>query len=186
MTIVVMTTFIWVLVPTKYIMISKKAGDPEKKGKNKENSNIPLQGLLSIVLRNHIIFINKETKHLNLTGGQLPCLIFLSYKQGITQDDIARKLQIDKGAIARSVKKLEDKEFIRRIPDPENRRKYLIFLTEKGEQTIPELKAIEKKWKKIVCHGLTDKEYSQLMKFMNLLAKNSIETFKNCQFNGEN
>lgn len=76
-------------------------------------------------------------------------MIFLSHKQGITQDDIARKFQIDKGAVARSVKKLEDREFIRRIPDPENRRKYLIFLTEKGEQTIPELNAIEKNGRKL-------------------------------------
>lgn len=167
-------------------MMSKnlKSGEPEKNDK-KRNCGIPLQGLLSIVLRNHIIFINRETKHLNLTGGQLPCLIFLSHKQGITQDDIARKFQIDKGAVARSVKKLEDKEFIRRIPDPENRRKYLIFLTEKGKQTIPELNTIEKKWKKIVCQGLTDKEYSQLMKFMNLLARNSVEKFKDPQFSGE-
>lgn len=164
-------------------MISKKlkSGEPEKNDK-KGNCGIPLQGLLSIVLRNHIIFINRETKHLNLTGGQLPCLIFLSHKQGITQDDIARKFQIDKGAVARSVKKLEDKEFIRRISDPENRRKYLIFLTDKGKDILPELKVIDKKWKKIVCQGLTDNEYSQLMKFMNLLARNSVEKFRDSKF----
>lgn len=141
--------------------------------------DIPLEGLLSVITRNHFIYINRETKDLNLTGGQLPCLILLSHKQGVTQDYIARKFHIDKGTIARAVKKLEDKGFISRTLDPENRRKYLIFLTEKGEQTVPKIRGIERKWEKVVCEGLSDEEHSQLLKFLNVLAKNSIEKFKN-------
>ncbi|MCE7698815.1 MAG: MarR family transcriptional regulator, partial [Methanobacterium paludis] len=75
--------------------------------------------------------------------------------------------------------KLEDKGFISRTLDPENRRKYLIFLTEKGEQTVPKIRGIERKWEKVVCEGLSDEEHSQLLEFLNVLAKNSIEKFKN-------
>lgn len=139
------------------------------------NSDILLPGLLSIISRNHFIFINKETKDLDLTGGQFPCLMAISRKPGTNQDYIANKFQIDKGSIARAVKKLEDNEFVHRTPDPKNRRKYLLFLTEKGENLIPQIKHIEEKWEKTVCEGLKEAEKDKLMEFMTLLAENSIE-----------
>lgn len=141
--------------------------------------DIPLEVLFSILNRNHFVFVNKEAKHLNITGSQMPCLKFISHKPGITQEDLANTFQIDKGSIARAVKKLEDNELLYRINDPANRRKYLIFLTEKGENIIPEIKGIEERWKKIVCEGLNEDENSKLMEFMNLLAENSIEKIKN-------
>lgn len=142
------------------------------------SSDIPLPGLLSIISRNHFIFINKETKDLDLTGGQFPCLIAISHKPGTTQDYIANKHQIDKGSIARAVKKLEDNEFVHRIPDPKNRRKYLLFLTKKGENLIPQIRSIEEKWEKMVCEGLKEDEKDNLMEFLTLLAENSIEKIK--------
>jgi DNA-binding MarR family transcriptional regulator len=141
-------------------------------------SDIPLPGLLSIISRNHFIYLNQETKDLDLTGGQFPCLITISHKPGTTQDHIAKKLQIDKGSIARAVKKLEDNELIHRIPDPKNRRKYLLFLTKKGENIIPQIKSIEEKWEKTVCEGLREDEVTTLMEFLNVLAENSTEKIK--------
>lgn len=152
--------------------------DSDKKRRKIMNSGIPLQGLLSIVSRNHYIFINKKSKTLGLTGRQFPCLILLSHKPGITQDDIAKTFQIDKGSVARSVKKLEDDEFIHRIPDPKNRRKYLLFLTKKGEKVIPKVRAIEEEWEKMVCEGLEESEKVKLREFVTLLAKNSIDKLK--------
>ncbi|WP_286244219.1 MarR family winged helix-turn-helix transcriptional regulator [Methanobacterium ferruginis] len=106
--------------------------------------NIPFKGLLSIIVRNHFIFMNRELKHLNLTEGQVPYLMALSKKPGITQDDLAGMFYIDKGTIARSIQKLEDKELVQRVQDPVNRRRYKLSLTEKGEGIIPEILHAEK------------------------------------------
>jgi DNA-binding MarR family transcriptional regulator len=58
--------------------------------------NIPFKGIISIILRNHFVFMNKELKHLNLTEGQVPCLVALSKEEQLTQDDLARMFHIDK------------------------------------------------------------------------------------------
>lgn len=71
--------------------------------------NIPFRGIVSIVTRNHYIFMNHELKHLELTEGQVPCLMVLSKKGGITQDDLSRMFHIDKGTIARAIKKIRGK-----------------------------------------------------------------------------
>jgi Transcriptional regulators len=146
----------------------------------KLNSDIPIEALFSIICRNQFVFVNRESKKLNITGRQIPCLRLISDHPGITQDDIANTLQIDKGFIARVVKKLEDDDFLYRTIDPTNRRKYHIYLTEKGKNIIPEIKAIDEKWEKIVFEGLKKDEKCKLMDFIELLAKNSIEKIKNC------
>ena len=144
------------------------------------DSSIPIGAIFSIIHREHLVFAHEEAKYLNITGSQIPCLLMISKKQGITQEELANnKFHIDKGFIARIVRKLEDDEFIYRVHDPKNRRKYHIFLTEKGKNCVHEIKGIEEKWKKIVFEGLEKDEISKLMEVLILLAENSIEKIKN-------
>lgn len=141
--------------------------------------NIPLKGLLSIIVRNHFIFMNRELKHLNLTEGQVPYLVALSKNEQLTQDDLAKMFHIDKGTIARTIQKLEGKELVQRLHDPVNRRRYRLSLTEKGEEIVPEILHAEKKWENILFKDFSDKESSLLVKNVATLAKNSLELNKN-------
>lgn len=45
-----------------------------------------------------------------------------------------------KGTVAKTLRKLEDKGYIERIINKDNRRKYILKLTKKGEEVIPVLK----------------------------------------------
>ncbi|OPX59650.1 MAG: transcriptional regulator SlyA [Methanobacterium sp. PtaB.Bin024] len=140
--------------------------------------NIPFKGIISIILRNHFVFMNKELKHLNLTEGQVPCLVALSKEEQLTQDDLARMFHIDKGTIARSIQKLEDKKMVRRVQDPVNRRRYILYLTEKGENIIPEILDAEKKWEDTIFKDFSEEERSFLVDGVESLAKNSLEISK--------
>ncbi len=137
--------------------------------------NISLGVLISIIHRTHIIHLNNEMKDLELTAGQVPFLIHLSNDEGITQDDLAVHLHIDKGTVARALKKLEDSEFIYREVNPQNRRKYLLFLTEKGRQIVPKIYQINEEWEKSVCLDLSDTEYAHLFNTLQTLATKSLE-----------
>lgn len=141
--------------------------------------NIPLKGLLSIIVRNHFIFMNRELKHLNLTEGQVPYLVALSKNEQLTQDDLANMFYIDKGTIARTIQKLEGKELVQRLHDPVNRRRYRLSLTEKGEEIVPEILHAEKKWENILFKDFSDEESSLLVENVATLAKNSLKLNKN-------
>ena len=137
--------------------------------------DIPLGVFISIIHRTRIVHLNNEMKDLELTAGQVPFLIHLSHKEGITQDDLAVHLHIDKGTVARALKKLEDNGFIYREINPQNRRRYLLFLTEKGRQIVPQIYDIDKEWEHSVCSNLSDTEYSLLFNALQTLAMKSLE-----------
>jgi DNA-binding MarR family transcriptional regulator len=138
-------------------------------------SDIPLGVFISIIHRTHIIHLNNEMKDLGLTAGQFPFLIHLSHKEGITQDDLAVHLHIDKGTVARALKKLEDKGFIYREINPQNRRSYLLFLTEKGRQIVPHIRSIDKEWEDSICSNFQDNECDRLFNVLQTLAMKSLE-----------
>lgn len=138
-------------------------------------SDIPLGVFISIIHRTHIIHLNKEMKDLELTAGQFPFLIHLSHNEGITQDDLAIHLHIDKGTVARALKKLEDNGFIYREINPENRRRYLLFLTEKGTQVVPQIQSIDKEWEDSICSNFSDNERNHLFDILQTVATKSLE-----------
>jgi DNA-binding MarR family transcriptional regulator len=141
--------------------------------------NIPFRGIISIIIRNHFVFMNRELKHLELTEGQVPCIMAISNRPGITQDDLARMFHIDKGAIARTIRKLEEKRLINKVQDSMNRRRYLLSLTEKGEGIIPEILLAERKWENIIFKNFSDEERSWLVEGVKKMAKNSLEINEN-------
>lgn len=137
--------------------------------------NIPLGVFISIIHRTRIIHLNNKMKDLEISAGQVPFLMHLSHKEGITQDDLAVHLHIDKGTVARALKKLEDNGFIYREVNPQNRRSYLLFLTEKGKQLVPQIRNIDKEWEDFVCSNFQNEEYNRLFNILQTLAMKSLE-----------
>ncbi len=90
------------------------------------------------------------------------------------QDDLVRHYRLDKGAIARSVKKLEESGHLRRITDPGNRRAVRLFLTEKGIEAIPYLRAIDRDWEECICAGFSNEEKQSLSRMMCRIAHSSL------------
>ncbi|CDG64649.1 MAG: hypothetical protein PWQ15_1493 [Methanobacterium sp.] len=142
--------------------------------------DIPFRGIVSIITRNHYIFMNNELKHLDLTEGQVPCLLALSKNVGITQDDLSRMFHIDKGAIARAIRKLEEKRMVNKVQDPSNRRRYLLSLTPKGKEVIPVILEAEKNWENNIFKGFSPEEQRIIIEGMKKLAENSLKNFNRC------
>lgn len=134
--------------------------------------DIPFGAVVSIASRSKFIFLNDRLRPLDLTAGQYPVLMLLAKEQNIMQEHLVRHYRLDKGTIARAVKKLEDGGFIRRITDPGNRRAVRLFLTEKGEHAIPRLHDINKEWEGHITAGLTDEEIATLHTLMRRVARN--------------
>ena len=135
--------------------------------------DIPLGPLISMTSRGRFVFLNNCLRPLGLSAGQYPVLMLLAREQNITQERLVRHYRLDKGTIARAVRKLEDAGYIRRITDPGNRRAVRIFLTEKGEKVTPQLREMNREWERRVSAGLAPAESRQLHSLMQTLARNS-------------
>ncbi|MCQ2972882.1 MAG: winged helix DNA-binding protein [archaeon] len=104
---------------------------------NKEklyNQKLPIIAYISIISRQYYSYLNKIASEKDISAGQTFLLLYLLDVKTCSQNEIADNYRIDKGSIARSIKKLEDKEIVQREIDDSNRKKYRVSLTEKGKK----------------------------------------------------
>jgi MarR family transcriptional regulator, lower aerobic nicotinate degradation pathway regulator len=75
----------------------------------------------------------------DVTPQQFGLLGFLWQQDGITQAELSAKSHIDRTTMGGLIDRLEKEGLVERRNHPEDRRAYLIFLTEKGKSLEPEL-----------------------------------------------
>ena len=141
---------------------------------------VPLSAMMSTIHRHHSIYINRRLKDIGLTSGLYGILlcIYDDYKSPKSQQDIAKRLNMNDGTIAKALRKIEDKNMIQRSPNPDNRRQNLISLTDTGLSIAEEFNNLDEKWEKDVFEGLTSDEIIDLKWDLHRITLNSIEKIK--------
>lgn len=77
---------------------------------------------------------------------------------GITQDQLARRIFINKSNVARQLAILEELDFVERKPSPDDKRATLVYPTEKALQVLPRINQIFRDWENLVAQDLTAEE----------------------------
>lgn len=96
--------------------------------------------LMYNISQNGIKFARSKSKELtNLRDSYYLLKIYYSEIE-LSQEDFCNIFCQSKGTVAKTLRKLEDKGYIERIINKDNRRKYILKLTKKGEEVIPVLK----------------------------------------------
>lgn len=75
-----------------------------------------------------------QAQELGITADQFRLLTCLWGKDGLSQQQLAVQLGRDRATVTRMVDLLEDQLIITRIPDRDDKRSNLIYLTKKGQQ----------------------------------------------------
>ena len=87
------------------------------------------------IYRTSNMFVEKSLDGLELTPTEVTAIRSVVFHKGLTQTSLAEHLgSIDKAAVARIVKSLEEKGYIQRISDESDRRAKLVYPTEKAYQ----------------------------------------------------
>ena len=90
-------------------------------------------------------------------------LLHIERHPGTTQDNIANHMFIDKCNVARRTKKLESLGYLYRETDQNDRRQNNLYLTDKGRELVPVIRAYMAQWGRTITAGLTDQERSTLI-----------------------
>ncbi len=104
---------------------------------------MPTVPYISIIYREHAKYLNDKVKNDNLSFGLYPLLIRIYHNDGIIQEQLAQDFHLNESTIARNLKKLEEKGFIKRIPDKRTKR---IRITDEGMKTARKLMDIDEEW----------------------------------------
>ena len=110
---------------------------------------MPFIALIHHISRNKLRYAQKNPNHIDMVHeGQY--LMEIYKRKNLSQDDLATIFGQSKGTIAKALRKLEDKEYVERIIDENNRRKYILKTTEKGEKLAILLENDLKEWEEQV------------------------------------
>ena len=110
---------------------------------------IELMKAISVLEMKRREFINGHFPELQMTGGEFRIILFVDFLPGTNQRQLAEKLHINNSSIARQVRKLEDNNLLYRQRCEEDRRNYMLFLTDKGKEIAPEIRRLNREWNKI-------------------------------------
>ena len=125
---------------------------------------------ISITYRCAMRYRERELEDTGLAGCQTPYLMALYRHEGLTQEELARYLNVNKSSVTRQLASLEEKGYIRREPDPQDRRSLLVYPTEKANALQERMRRVLKDWSAYLTADFTDEERETLSRLMGRVA----------------
>ena len=77
---------------------------------------------------------------------------------GITQDQLARRIYINKSNVARQLAIMEEEGFVERRACTEDKRAMRVYPTDKALEVLPKINAILVRWEECLTQDLSEKE----------------------------
>jgi DNA-binding MarR family transcriptional regulator len=120
-----------------------------------------------------LMFFARRLEAFGLGAGQYPLLSVLFAREGLSQEELASYLGIDKGAVAKSVRKLMDEGFVERREDEADGRVKRVWLSAKAKKGKKALLSIEAEWRARLLSGFADREVEELEAYLERIKSNA-------------
>lgn len=155
--------------------------------------NKSITRMITLLARKSQSYIGFALSKYNLTAAEQPFFMTLQHHEGITQEELTAIVCVDKAATTRAVKSLEEKGFLVRIQDKEDRRQNRIYSTDAAKQLINSVKSELHNFNSLLTQGIDpeslDLVYSVLMKmeenFTNISNYKSVSIVQGGEKDGE-
>ncbi len=104
-----------------------------------------------------------QLSQFNLCGGQVPYLLKLCRRPGMTQEALAREMYVNKSTAARVIGRMEQAGLVERRPSAEDKRCVEIYPTQKALDALPAIHRTVREWNDYLLADLTNEERDTLM-----------------------
>ena len=138
----------------------------------------PFMRQISITYRCAMRFRERELADTGLAGCQTPYLTTLYRQPGISQEEMARSLNVNKSSVTRQLAVLEEKGYVRREPSPTDKRILLVYPTEKALTLKERLYHCYHDWSRYLTQDFTEEEQELLSKLMVRIAERAEDYVK--------
>lgn len=129
--------------------------------------------LISIIFRRSHAYIGRQLEPWGLSRGQYMFLAQLYFEDGLTQDEISRRLLVDKGTTARAIASLESQGLVRRIGDCTDRRKKIVVLQPRALEIRDEFFGIVLDFNRRLVDGFTPEEFDTFINMLQRVSDNA-------------
>ncbi len=102
---------------------------------------------------------------------------------GLSQDQIAHRLCVDKSSVTRALASLEKIGYVTRARDVQDKRITLVYPTEKAANSCAEIRNAYKEWISYINGGFTENEAVEFIRLLEKAAKRAAE-YAEAEFDG--
>lgn len=127
------------------------------------------------------IFWAGQLEGSGLSVAEHPVMFLLYQGDGLTQEEISRRLLVDKSAVTRALQSLEGKGMVERRKDEKDRRCNRIFLTNRAEVYRNQVESSRTSWNETLQRGMTEEERQTFSRLLKKAAENVKEWNASCQ-----
>jgi DNA-binding MarR family transcriptional regulator len=117
---------------------------------------------ISIINRAAQGYFYHKLKDFDIGPGQQAYLLSIVPGETIVQDELAKRLQVDRANVTRALKGMEKSGYLLRTRSSRDKRAWEITLTDKGIRIRSEIESISKQWIDTLKKPLSDREWVQL------------------------
>jgi len=105
-----------------------------------------------------------------ISGRELAVLIAIDDRAPASQQEVARRMAVDRTTMVALIDDLEGKGLVRRQQDPDDRRKNVVVLTDTGRTTLSQATAATREAERHLLGSLSDDESAMLKKALQAIA----------------
>jgi DNA-binding MarR family transcriptional regulator len=146
----------------------------EEEKSMKHHDQPSLGRLIACLHRQSRIYFDHALAPFGLSSGTLPLMGTLLRRDGTNQQELSEHLNVDKATITRMVSKLIEQGYVRREQDPDDKRAYRLFATQKARDIDPHIRQVLRGWTEILSDGFTDEEKDQAYALLNRMRDNAL------------
>lgn len=130
---------------------------------------------ISILYRKSHIWLNNSCVQYGLTAAQAMVILIVCDFKSLTQDEITKRLGLDKSVIAKTVNKLAETGFLIRTTNPKDKRTYDIQPTEKAWAVYPSVREEIDVCFQRMTREMSDEQQTEFRRLLLLAARATIE-----------
>jgi len=132
----------------------------------------PLGRIMGKIGRTLMANIHKSLPGVTIKRSYYPLLLIDAGRGKMTQNDLARELSCNKVQVVRIINYLSSAGYVERVPDPRDRRKYNLTVTEKAQAEIPDIKKALEKYTDKALRNIPEEKVHELYSLLHLIERN--------------
>ena len=134
-----------------------------------------LMRMINVVSRCYTMYRGDRLRDHELNTGFYNYVLPIHFHPGMSQEQLARHVCLDKCNVTRHLAKLEEGGYVERRPGEADKRVTLVYPTAKLEEMVPVIRGISEEWTDYLLEGLSEEEVEQLKTTLLKIARRAKE-----------
>ncbi len=130
---------------------------------------------IAAIARHGYVFAHKNIEDIAISGTEHAVIVHLYRQDTCNQESIAEALVFDKGTLSKALSKLEDKGYILRMVNENNRREKIVSLTGFGKDQIQKILSVGETWRNKLLYGFSEAELETFEKLLDKALINTVD-----------